>query len=77
MSTSPQPRSMPSGSGGVGGHMGKYLHYLVWSFMTLGLVVVACSIAVFVFSPEGIFIPVVGPYPGATKAKKKGGYHSL
>ena len=71
MSTSPQPRSMPSGSGSVGVCMGKYLHDLVWSFMTLVLVVVAFSIAVFVFSPEGVFVPMVGPHPGVNPPAKK------
>ena len=56
----------------LGGCMGEHLHDLVWSFMTLVLVVVACSIAVFVFSPEGVFIPVVGPPPGGQPAGQKG-----
>ena len=39
-------------------------------FMTLVLVVVACNIAVLVFRPEGMYIPVVGPHPGTTKFTK-------
>ena len=49
---------------GWGGVWVSNCRILVWSFVTLALVVVACSMAVFVFSPEGIFIPVVGPHPG-------------
>ena len=59
------------GYGVVRGAYSKYLHDLVWSFMTLVLVVVACSIAVFVFSPEGVFIPVVSPLPGVDPLAKK------
>ena len=44
--------------------MGEYLHDLVWSFMTLVLVVGAYSIAILFSSPEGVFVPVVGPHPG-------------
>ena len=53
------------------GDVGEYLYILVWSFMTFALVVVVCSIAIFVFSPEGVYIPVVGPHPGAKLNPKK------
>ena len=44
---------------------------LVWSFVTLALVVVACSVAIFVFSLEGVYMPVVGPHPGAKPKVKE------
>ena len=51
--------------------MGKYCFEMVWSLMTLVLVVVACSIAVFVFRPEGVYMPVVGPHPGVSPSPEK------
>ena len=67
----PPLKSMQPGCEGCGGGCtGEYLHDLVWCFMTLVLVVV-CSMAIFVFSPEGVFVPVVGPHPGVNQPAKK------
>ena len=62
---------LPGSGTSEGGHMGKYFLIGV-IFYDLGLVVVACSLAcIFVFSPEGVFVPVVGPHPGVNPPKKK------
>ena len=71
MPGSPPLRSMWAGfavSGG--GHMGRCYCEMVWSFMTLVLVVVACNVVILLLRLEGVYIPVVGPHQGAKKAKQ-------
>ena len=41
--------------------------HLVWSVLTLVLVVVACSTVVLVFRPDSVFVPAIGPHPRVAK----------